>query len=185
MDTNGVKGRKSMNKADKMPSMATSIGAAIDLLESVRRIMDGHIGINRMERMDFIIQEMKDMMKDVRYGGAWEGNSGEVLEILGKCKDMRCHECKNRIRPQCERAIKEDAQNAIRKLMEENRILKTDLATMSEKYDELFQKFVNKEKNELEPAEWQKKIMRGGGKPPETNEIETEKVEYDPMKEKE
>lgn len=167
-------------------SRYSSICIAIEMVECVRKMFDGHVGISRKEKLDHVIQDLQRIGQDIRYGGQWAGAGEETVKLLELCMDMNCKECMYKSTEACKKVLKEDAAMMIRNLSAENRRLRTELQQLGVKYDELFKKIVNdEEQTKRQPAPWQKEIMESGGNPPEKNEINPEKVEYDPMKEKE
>jgi len=94
-----------------------SVTTAIQLVEACGHIMSGGLVLegNAAE----IAQDLRDIARDARYGGKWEGDFEKVATALSYCEqlDVNCSVCPYKNEVACRQALKRDAKNAIRTLM--------------------------------------------------------------------
>lgn len=94
-----------------------SVTTAIQLVEACGHIMSGGLVLegNAAE----IAQDLRDIARDARYGGKWEGDFEKVATALSYCEQLatNCTVCPYKSEVACKQALKRDAKNAIRTLM--------------------------------------------------------------------
>lgn len=94
-----------------------SVTTAIQLVEACGHIMGGGLVLegNAAE----IAQDLRDIARDARYGGKWEGDFETVATALSYCEqlDRNCSVCPYKKEVVCRQALMRDAKNAIRTLM--------------------------------------------------------------------
>ena len=93
-----------------------SVSTAIQLVEAAAKIMGG--GLISEGKTGEIIQDLRDLAKDARYGGKWDGDYETVATALGYCADPgnNCSICPYRKETACKQRLKKDAMFAIRHL---------------------------------------------------------------------
>lgn len=103
-------------------SRYTSLCKAIDLALAVGHMMS-ETGYSS-EHLEEMIADLRDVAKDVRYGGRWEGDFETMAQALDCCVYVGCAGCSYKgLRDQgdCRGQLKKDAAAAIRYLGKEAR----------------------------------------------------------------
>lgn len=93
-----------------------SISTAIQLVEATASIVGK--GLTAEWKTGEILRDLRDIAKDVRYGGEWNGDYETVAQALGYCTEIgtNCSVCSYRKETDCRQALKSDAKYAIRDL---------------------------------------------------------------------
>ena len=116
-------------------SKYSSMCKTIDLMLAVGNMMTS----NGYEagKMATIIEDLRAVARDVRYGGVWDGDFESTAAALCSCKNVDCAVCPYkgmRDKGTCRAILKQDAAAAIRQMgkdaretREENRALKLEL----------------------------------------------------------
>lgn len=91
-----------------------SVSTAIQLVEAAANIVGN--GLIAEGKTGEIIRDLRDIAKDVRYGGEWDGDYESVAQMLGYCsaKKENCSVCPYRKEMACVQRLKRDAMHAIR-----------------------------------------------------------------------
>lgn len=94
-----------------------SITTAIQLVEAAAKIISGG-GLIPEGKAGEIIQDLRDMAKDARFGGEWDGDYETVVTALRYCADLgfNCSTCPYHKETACKQRLKKDAMFAIRNL---------------------------------------------------------------------
>ena len=159
-------------------SRYTSICKALDLAEAVSKMIgrDGETG----EEWETVVQDLRDIAKDVRYGGRWDGDFEAMAQALIHCTKtgqecMICPYRELRFEGGCKNQIKRDAAAAIRQMgkdareqREEIRNLKQAAAERAIMIERL-EMYISEEnlQEARETAQWQIDDMRRENRPPE------------------
>lgn len=93
-----------------------SVSTAIQLVEAAANIVGN--GLIAEGKTGEIIRDLRDIAKDVRYGGEWNGDYETVAQALGYCTEIgtNCSICPYRKETACRQKLKSDAKYAIRDL---------------------------------------------------------------------
>ena len=134
-----------------------SVGKAIRLFDEIRR--DFVTGDSERDGISSIIRDLTEISKDIRYGGEFNGNFESVARNLNRCANRECSVCGYRGTNggECARAIKNDGAAAIRQLERKIELMKQQIDDMR---GDVWPEDEYPPREETEPAEWQKEIMR-------------------------
>lgn len=93
-----------------------SLTTAIQLVEAAAKIIMGGGLIPEGKAGEMIIQDLRDLAKDARYGGEWDGDYETVATALGHCAEpgINCSICPYHKEQHCKQRLKKDAMFAIR-----------------------------------------------------------------------
>lgn len=91
-----------------------SVSTAIQLVEAAANIVGN--GLIAEGKTGELIRDLRDIAKDVRYGGEWDGDYETVATALGYCAEQgfNCSICPYRKEMACRQRLKRDAMHAIR-----------------------------------------------------------------------
>ena len=95
-----------------------SLGVAIEIIEACRKMFG--VAEDARSKADEVINDLRDMSKDIRYGSVWtEYKNESIARALDYCMDpyrMKCAICKYHGEEGCMAKLKRDAANAIRSM---------------------------------------------------------------------
>lgn len=95
-----------------------SLGKAIEIMEACRKLFGAEE--DGRSQVDDVIEDLRDMSKDVRYGSQWQEYRNEsVARALDYCAEPGrggCSRCKYHGEEGCTAKLKRDAANAIRSM---------------------------------------------------------------------
>lgn len=105
-------------------SKYSSVEKAIRMLEGIRSLCD-------VKKVDVVLDDLRSIMKDIRYGGRWEGNNEDLAKSLSVCANAEgCYNCKYR-GAACRQSMMNDASMAIRYLSHANYTAQWQLDNMA------------------------------------------------------
>ena len=132
----------------------TALSRALDVLETIGRVYKDEPDITRGNNE--VIEHIRDLMKDVRYGGRWDGDFETIAEDLERCASgdscAMCSYRHERDGGRCIRMLKKDAAAAIRQ-------------------GSALTKLAEAKAQSREPAAWQKEDMARGNVPEKRLEL--------------
>lgn len=153
-----------------------SLCKAISVMTSIKATMESNGLIST--GMQSVIEDLRAIARDVRYGGVWDGEFERVASALNICKDMNCTICpyQDKRSTGCKSILKEDAAAVIRQLAKTKKELLDMIAGMDSTIAEYRVKlekaemFMSKEQKEdaRQAAQWQLDDMKTGNTPPES-----------------
>lgn len=127
--------------------------AAIRLCEAVRDMEKDRDGI------EGAVSELRDVARDVRYGGEWTGDREKLAEVLEECDSGACYMCHLSRKAGCKREIKREAAAAIRSQGKTIKSMEEEIAKLKAEIDAMRGDAYDSDYQAPEPAEWQKEIM--------------------------
>ena len=131
-------------------SRYSSLCVAINLVEACDKLMSSNG--QQSEKTADVVKDLRDIAKDVRYGGQWHGDYEVIATALGCCKSTGrdCGTCPYRKigGRNCVSELKTDAAAVIRHMTKEIKTLREEL-------------------NTRRTAAWQRQDMANGNEPPD------------------